>query len=197
MLSEKTHVASPVPVTPSTLARRRPTTAGYWLAVAVLIGGLAAGLTWGLISYRGYQDDIDRFARVPATGGQVTLTQSGERTIYYEGFAASAGAHPKIAINAPNGSPVRVQPFEGDLRYDAPDGFVGVAIGTFRAELPGIYDVITAETIDGDTRIAIGTGVPTSAIASVVGAFFVIGATFLVGLAVIIFTAVRRSRIAR
>jgi hypothetical protein len=83
------------------------------------------------------------------------------------------------------------------LEDAAPDGSVGVAIGRFRAELPGVYDVITAGTIDGDARIAIATGVVTSTIASVVGAFFAIGATVLVGLAVIIFTAVRRSRIAR
>lgn len=197
MLSEKTHAASPVPATPSTAAGRRPTTAGYWLAVAIVIAGLVAGLTWGLTAYRGYQNDIDRFARVPATGGPITLTQAGERTIYYESAASGAGAHPNIAITGPNGSAVRVEPFEGDLRYDAPDGSVGVALGTFRAELPGVYDVITAGSIHGDTRIAVGTGVPTSTIASVVGALFVIGATFLVGLALVISTAVRRSRTAR
>ena len=197
MLSEKTHVASPVQVTPSTAAGRRPTTAGYWLAGAIVIAGLAAGLAWGLTAYRGYQDDIDRFARVPATGGDITLTQAGERTMYYERAASGAGAHPSIAITGPNGSPVRVQPFQGNLRYDAPDGSIGAAIGTFRAEVAGVYDVIAAGSVDGHARIAIGTGVPTSTIASVVGALFVIGATFLVGLAVIISTAVRRSRIAR
>jgi hypothetical protein len=92
---------------------------------------------------------------------------------------------------------MRVQPFAGDLRYDAPDGSVGVAVGTFRAELPGVYDVVMAGSIDYEARNAIGTGMPTSTIASVVGALFVIGATFIVGLAVTISTAVRRSRIAR
>lgn len=97
MLSEKTHAASPVPATPSTAAGRRPTTAGYWLAVAIVIAGLVAGLTWGLTAYRGYQNDIDRFARVPATGGPITLTQAGERTIYYESAPRRVRGHTRTS----------------------------------------------------------------------------------------------------
>lgn len=196
MASETTRIRTPVRTMPPLPPARRPTTTGYWFAVAIVVVGLVAGLAWGLTAYRGYENDIDRFARVAATGGRITLTQPGERTIYHEA-SASGAAHPEIGIDAPNGSPVRIEPFEGDLRYDAPDGSVGVAIGTFGAELPGVYDVITAGSIDDDAYIAIGTGVPSSTIASVVGALSLIGATFLGGLVLFIVTAVRRSRIAR
>jgi hypothetical protein len=183
-----------VVIPPSPPAVRRPSRRGYWIGSLIIVVGIVAGLAWGLGAYRSYQRQIESFDRFTVPGQvDIGISTPGERVLYFEGTATVTADQLGITVTAPDGSNAAVAPYTADLRYDAPDGTVGRAIGSFEAGVPGEYRIAaTAGPAAG--QIAVGEVVPTSTIASVVGAVALICAGGCIGLIVLIATAVRRSR---
>jgi hypothetical protein len=174
--------------------RRRPSTAGYWLAVVIVIVGLLAGVGWGLAAYLGMQRQIDDFVRVGVPGqAVVSIPEAGERVLYYEGSGSISLTDLAPQVSAPDGTAVRVEAYDLDLRYDAPGGGVGQAIGTFEADSPGPYEVRIDGTAPPGAEVAIGETIANSRLGSVVGAVLLILGCLGVGVVLTIATAVRRS----
>jgi hypothetical protein len=174
--------------------RRRPSTAGYWLAVVIAVVGLVAGAGWGITAYLGMQRQIDDFVRVGVPGqAVVSIPEAGGRVLYYEGSGSISLTDLAPQVRAPDGTAARVENYELDLRYDAPGGGVGQAIGTFEADSPGRYEVRIGGTAPPGAEVAVGETIASSKLGSVVGAVLLIFGSLGIGAAVTIVTAVRRS----
>lgn len=174
--------------------RRRPSTAGYWLAVVIAVGGLVAGAGWGITAYLGMQRQIDDFARVGVPGqAVVSIPKAAGRVLYYERSESISLRELAPQVKAPDGTPVRVEAYGLDLRYDAPGGGVGQAIGTFEADSPGRYEVRIDGIAPPGAQVAIGEPIANSKLGSVVGAVLLILGSLGVGVVLTIVTAVRRS----
>jgi hypothetical protein len=174
--------------------RRRPSTAGYWLAVVIPVVGLLAGAGWGITAYLGMQRQIDDFVRVGVPGQTVvSIPEAGERVLYYEGSESISLTDLAPQVRAPDGTAVRVVNYDLDLRYDAASGGVGHAIGVFEADSPGRYEVRFDATAPPGAEIAIGETIANSSLGSVVGAVLLILGSLGVGVVLTIVTAVRRS----
>lgn len=174
--------------------RRRPSTAGYRLAVAIAVVGLVAGAGWGITAYLGIQRQIDDFVRVGVPGqAVVSIQEAGGRVLYYEGPEPMPLTDLAPQVRAPDGAAVRVEDYDLDLRYDAPDGGVGQAIGMFEGDSPGRYEVRIDGTASPGAEVAIGETIANSKLGSVVGAVLLILGSLGVGVVLTIVTAVRRS----
>jgi hypothetical protein len=177
---------------PPAPSEARTGTLGYWVGAVIMVVGLVAGLVWGWGSYRAYQRDVEAFPRTALPGeAVVNVDGSAERVLFVEGNGSFSLEQLDINVTGPGEASVPVQEYAGDLRYDAPDGTVGQAVGSFAATTAGDYRVTGQASIPG-AHLAIGTDVPTSTIASVVGALFLIGGALIVGLIVMVVTAVGR-----
>ena len=174
--------------------RRRPSTAGYRLAVVIAVAGFAAGAGWGITAYLGIQRQIDDFGRVGVPGQiVVSIQETGGRVLYYEGSEPISLTDLAPQVSAPDGTAVAVEEYGLDLRYDTPDGGVGRAIGMFAADSPGRYEVRIDGIAPPGAEVAIGETIAHSKLGSVVGAVLLILGTLSVGVVLTIVTAVRRS----
>jgi hypothetical protein len=174
--------------------RRRPSTAGYRLAVVIAVMGLVAGAAWGITAYLGMQRQIDDFVRVSIPGqAVVSIPEAGGRVLYYEGPESISLTDLAPHVRAPDGTAVRVQDYGLDLRYDAPGGGVGRAIGAFEADSPGRYEVRIDGTAPPGAEVAIGETIANSKLGSIVGAVLLILGSLGAGVVLTIVTAIRRS----
>jgi hypothetical protein len=93
MTSSLTEVRPPptLPPIPSLQARKRPSTAGYWVAAVVAVLGLTAAFLWGAVGFSNTRDRVDGFDRT-AIPGQVTVSVSdpGTMVVYHESAAEVA-----------------------------------------------------------------------------------------------------------
>jgi hypothetical protein len=174
--------------------RRRPSTAGYLFAVVIAVIGLVAAAGWGITAYLGIQRQIEDLVRVGVPGqAVVSIPEAGERVLYYEGSESISLTDLAPQVSAPDGTLVRVEAYDLDLRYDAPGGGVGQAIGTFEGDSPGPYEVRINGTAPPGAEIAVGETIANSRLGSVVGAVLLILGSLGVGVVLTFVTAVRRS----
>jgi hypothetical protein len=175
-------------------AVRRASTAGYWIALLIGLGGLVGGLAWGLTAYRGLQEEIDGFARLTVPGEAVVpIEASGGQVVYYEGPGSPSLQDLDVRIMGPGGAHVPVDVYDADLRYDAPDQVVGRAIGTFQAATPGRYGIVVGAAPQG-SRVAVGGSIASSKLGSIIGALLLVVAAGAAGLVLAVVTGIRRSR---
>jgi hypothetical protein len=72
-------------------ARKRPSTAGYWVAAVVAVLGLTAAFLWGAVGISNTQDRVDGFARLAVPGATtVSVTDPGTMVVYHESAAEVA-----------------------------------------------------------------------------------------------------------
>lgn len=174
---------------------RRPSAVGYWIGGLIALAGLVAGFTWGLTAYGDLQDEVDQFARVAAPGEAIVgIEDLGGKVVYYEGLGARSLSDLDVRITAPDGTVIAVDPYDADLRYDAPNDTVGRAIGTFEASATGRYAVTVAGTAPRGAQVAVGDSVAGSNLGSILGAVLLVLVAGAAGLVIAIFTGVRRSR---
>jgi hypothetical protein len=170
----------------------RPSRAGYAVGALITVAGLVAGIVWGVSSYTAYLDRIEQFPRIDVPGSGSVQLAAGEYVLYYEG----RGGPPvdlSIAVSR-DGVEVETGVYVGDLRYDAPDGLVGQATRTFRARSAGHYTIDVNGAVGRRAALAVGEGLPTATIATVLAALLVIALSLGGGLVVLIVTGVRRAR---
>jgi hypothetical protein len=175
------------------LTSRPRSGAGYLWAVVIAVFGVTVGVAWGATTYLGMQRQIDGFARA-AIPGEVTvrIADAGGRVLYYEGL----GEMPLVALDVhvvgPNGRELRVGTYGTDLRYDAPGGQVGHAVGTFDARAPGRYRIETRGSAPPGSSLAIGESIPASRFAGIVGGVLVVLVSLGTAVVFVIVTAIRR-----
>jgi hypothetical protein len=76
---------------PSPQARKRPSTAGYWVAAVVAVLGLTAAFLWGAVGISSTQDRVDGFERLAVPGATtVSVTDPGIMVVYHESAAEVA-----------------------------------------------------------------------------------------------------------
>jgi hypothetical protein len=104
MTSTLTELRPPptLPPVPSLQARKRPSTAGYWVAAVVVVLGLTAAFLWGAVGIHTTGDRVDGFARLAVPGATtVSVTDPGTMVIYHESAAEVA----RYATPTANGRP--------------------------------------------------------------------------------------------
>lgn len=177
-----------------------PSVAGYWIGAVVGILGLALVGVLAVTGVLRMDDHIDAFPRM-VIPGTVTITLDGGigRTLYVEGIAPMPLAALDIRVTDPRGDEVAVRPYAAVMRYDVPGspGYIGHAVGTFRTTVGGTYRIESAATAPPGTNLAVGDSVVAGIVGYAVGAFLVLLMTIAGALAILITTAVRRSRARR
>lgn len=187
-------VTSPVPspVRPAS-PRRGVSRLGYWVGGGLVAAACIGAVAWAVFALFGLTNQ--RMA-VPGTA-TVHVAQAATRVLYFEGpRTAPPSGQLSIQVTGPEGHPVAVSPYHGDLRYDVPgeSGRVGKAVVSFQAAAAGDYQISAGLGTGAGGTIAIGGDVLWDVVPHIAGA----AAVFLVGVAaggaLIIVTAVRRSR---
>jgi hypothetical protein len=142
-----------LPPIPPLQARKRPSTAGYWVAAVVAVLGLTAAFVWGAVGISTTQDRVDGFDRLAVPGATtVSVPEPGTMVVYHESAAEVA----RYAEPTANGRPVTrwdpgtrtivTVPYAGDaptwqqlgLSVTGPGG-VAVPVATYRSSAR--YDV--------------------------------------------------------
>jgi hypothetical protein len=76
------------PPIPSRQARKRPSTAGYWVAAVVAVLGLTAAFLWGAVGLHTTEDRINGLDRLAVPGATtVSVTSPGTMVVYHESAA--------------------------------------------------------------------------------------------------------------
>ena len=102
MTSSMTQLRPPptLPPIPSLQPRKRPSTAGYWVAAVVAVLGLMAAFLWGAAGISATSDRVDGFDRLAVPGATtVSVTDPGTMVAYHE----SQGEVARYAEPAANG----------------------------------------------------------------------------------------------
>jgi hypothetical protein len=115
------------------------------------------------------------------------------QVLYYEGSGAPSLGKLGIRVSDPQGAGVRVRGYAGDLRYDAPGGVVGRAVGTFDAATPGDYQVTVGGEAEG-AQVAVGESFVAKTVAAALAVVALVFLTLGGSLVLVVVTLVRRSR---
>jgi hypothetical protein len=129
-------------------ARKRPSTAGYWVAAVVAVLGLTAAFLWGAVGIHTTQDRVDSLDRLAVPGATtVSVTDPGTMVIYHESTGEVARyveptANGRIAATQwdPGTRTIVTVPYAGEppawqqlgLQVTGPGG-VAVPVATYRS----------------------------------------------------------------
>jgi hypothetical protein len=171
-------------------------TRGYWFGGVILVIGLIASLAWGVAGVFRTNERSDGFMRISIPGETtMRIERTGGQVIYYEGVDVPILNDVAVQVTDPAGRSVPVDPYIGDLRYDARDATdVGRAIATFDATMTGPYTITVRGVSQPLGRVAVGPSVAGILAPTLFGAAVVLLIFGGGGLALVIATAVRRSR---
>jgi hypothetical protein len=174
----------------------RTSTRGYWFGAVILVIGLIASLAWGVAGVFRMNERIDGFTRISIPGkATMRIEQTGGQVIYYEGVEVPILNDVAVQVTDPAGRSIPVDPYIGDLRYDAREATgVGRAIATFDATVTGPHMITVRGVPQPLGRVAVGLSVAGILAPIVFGAAAVLLIFGGGGLALMIVTAVRRSR---
>ena len=177
-------------------ARRRPSTAGYWLGALVAVLTTLSALGWGAFAFLGWQAHVEDFPRITAPDtAAVSVTETGARFLYLEHDRTTAvPSVPAVTVTGPSGADVRLTAYPAELRYDVPNNGnrIGDAVLTFQADEPGTYQVTVADA-DPGTTLAVGDDLVRGWAPQVVGSVALLLGGLLLGLTLVIITAARRT----
>ena len=110
MTSSLTDLRPPptLPPVPSLQVRKRPSTAGYWVAAVVVVLGLTAAFLWGAVGIHTTGDRVDGFARLAVPGATtVSVTDPGTMVVYHESAAEVARTPPRQPTAGPRAGGTR------------------------------------------------------------------------------------------
>ncbi len=144
-------MSRPVHAPQARRSRARRIAVTVWVVVFLLV---AIPTLWSVISYAGKPED----QRVPAAGGDVTITEPGEYAVYAESTRGSPGSFGGIAtLTGPSGAAVAVTAPGISENYDY-GSRVAVRVATFTATEPGTYRIVGDDrgTVAGD-ELVVGT----------------------------------------
>jgi hypothetical protein len=139
---------------------------GPWLLVLLVLAvGLTSSVVWGVATVTRQLDLPRTLARaaVPASVA-VDVDARSPLVVYWERPADRDGGDPAgpgltaadLAVTAPDGEPVPVLPYTGELTYDLPDeALIGTAVGVVVPGTPGVYR-FGAPGAPAGTRLAVG-----------------------------------------
>jgi hypothetical protein len=154
--------------------------AGWTGGLLVLLASVAA-ISWGATTYLDMVDDLAALRRVTIPSTQVVVLDAGTQVVSVENDRQAAASDLRFTVVAPDGVTVRVDPYEGDLRYDVPGeaGRVGRAVATFDTVSAGRYTVRVDGPVTSDAVVAIGEDAPRAALPSILGALALMAASIV------------------
>lgn len=169
--------------------------AGYWIGGGLIVCAVAGAILWGVLSFAKIIGTIDDFQHVPIPGSAQVQLEARKYVVYVEGPGADVSA-PAVRIqvvDARTEQPVSLQSYGGSLTYSFEQD--GSALATVTAPRAGAYLVRTGGAAEGGGyRLAFGESVGGKIVSAIVGAFAIGGVLGISGIALIIVTAVRRSK---
>jgi hypothetical protein len=108
----------------------------------IAVVGLIGATVFGVTSYRDAQRHLDTLDRVAIPGAMtVDISTPADRVVYVEDAEGVTYEDLTITVTDPNGDPVAVDPYEGELVYETLDLTQGRAVATFHADQAGPYEV--------------------------------------------------------
>ena len=169
-----------------------PSKTWYWVAAVVAIVAVGCGVTWGVLGTMRARDHAQSLPRANAPGRlEVSAGAGTSKLIYFEGEGRPSPDALGLSVLAPDGSSVRVEPYDVVMKYDIA-GWVGTPIASFSAQTAGTYTVV-AQSAFHEGRISAGDNFVRTQAINVVGALALIAVGGVTGLAVV---AMKRSRAA-
>ncbi len=177
---------------------RSTSRAGYWVGASIVTVGVVAAVVWVVFGLVGFARTVDHLQRVPlAGGGSVTFARAGAYTMYYEGPGTSDETGiPNFTVSlaaVDGGRLVDLSDYGGSLTYDF-GSHHGRATATFRIDTPGRYTIGIAPPSAGPGQLAVGAGIGSRLLVTIVGALVIGLIGVAAGATVLIVTAVRRRR---
>lgn len=168
--------------------------AGFWVAGAVVLLGLASALVWamaGALSAVASTEDLAR-ADLPGTV-RTPVTEARTLVVYYEGEPVPELGELALRVTGPSGGVVPVEVYEPDLEYDSPvaPGTVGTAVASFRASAAGAYRVDSPFMPETAAKLAVGEDVSRGFAQTMVGPTLLAAGAVLLALLIAFVTAVR------
>lgn len=177
----------------ATRSRSGPSRTWYWLAAAIVLLGVGCGVTWGVLSTMHARDTGESLPRSNVPGKlDVPLAAGAGRLIYFEGEGRPSPAALGLNVLAPDGSSVRVEPYDAIMKYDIA-GWVGTPIASFSAPVSGKY-VVSAPKPYGEGHISVGDNFVHGQAISIIGALALIAGSLVVGILIVVVVATKRSR---
>jgi hypothetical protein len=177
--------------------KRKPSAAYYWLAVVVILIGLAGAGIWIATTALNVVDDVAGFSRNSVPGSVfVSVDTPHTMLVFYEGDASVTMRDLDLKVTGPQGQSVAVKTYDLHLQYEAPLGGLANAVASFQTEEPGQYQVATAYANERGAELAVGPSFTKSVVTVVVGAIAIGLVTLAGAIALIIVTYTRRSRFA-
>ena len=176
-------------------AKIRPGRVWYWVALAVLLAGVA----WAVVASIVLFGRVDSFPRVPNPGqGTISLTHSGGYVIYYEGPGASNGNVPagniRVIPESAGAAVKSITAFSGSMTYQI-GSREGTAVAHLQIAAPGSFLVrATSSGAPPGSHLAIGSNISGGIVAIVLPALVL--ALAAVGGAIVV-AVVRHTRIKR
>jgi hypothetical protein len=149
---------------------RRAPKAGYWIALAVLMTGVALAVTWGV---RAVVDAGERANALPRTAvpGElvVEVSEAGDQMVYFAGGNHATPASLGLQVTSPSGATIPLTTYDLILEVDLAGG-LGRAVATFPADTQGAYVVTAVPTAGRSGSIAVGEDVAKDVLPDVLGA---------------------------
>jgi hypothetical protein len=184
------------PTPPATTDQRvRPSLVWFWVAGAIALMGIIAGVVMIVRGITGYESAIEDFDRadLPATL-EVEITDTGGYSIYHEydgAYDEVFATPPNVTVTDPSGNDVPLDDYDTSVTYSA-DGHEGEGVFTFDADERGTYEVTASG--DSGNAIAVGRGLGRGLVGAIVGGLAVGLAGVVVCAVIAIVIGVRRSR---
>jgi hypothetical protein len=141
-------------------AKIRPGRVWYWVALAVLLAGVA----WAVVASVLLFGRVGSFPRVPDPGqGVISLTHSGGYVIYYEGPGASNGNVPagnvRVIPESAGAAVKSITAFSGSMTYQM-GSREGTAVAHLQIAAPGRFLVrATSSGAPPGSHLAIGSNI--------------------------------------
>jgi hypothetical protein len=180
---------------PTSRPKVRPGRVWYLIPLLMVIGGVA----WLVLGVASFTHQIDDMARVTVPpGGTVSLSHSGDYTVYYEAKGASSRALPSFEVVIRPTSPSQGKPsltsYGHDLTYDF-GSHEGRAVLNLHVASAGQYQVAapSAPRVAGGSDLAFGPDLTAGVVGAIVGGILLLGAGIVVWLILLIVRIVRKS----
>jgi hypothetical protein len=208
MTNEANTGTAPVPAADQGPHKKRPSTLGYWLALAIVVAGLIGG---GVLTVATGIGAYDRLTDLPRTTvpGEVEVTDTGDQLVYYLGGADTSWRELGLEVTDPDGEAVAVTSYCPSLHaasiarhdddvYWASDDWDEhqMVIARFDADETGTYLVATAAASEDDGEIAVGENLVRPVVILLIVAAGVGIAGLVGGVTLFVVTGVRRARAA-